>query len=60
MNLIYLGTPGLGENIQMIPAWREWQMKGPTPPVALFVYLPEAQANSRLFDDVLPNMVAKP
>jgi hypothetical protein len=60
MNLIYLGTPGVGENIQMIPAWRDWQKVGATPPAALFVYLPETQANSGIFTDILPNMVAKP
>ena len=44
--LVYLGTPGLGENIQMIPAW--WLWRGPGDSLA--AVLPAAQASSGLFN----------
>lgn len=51
MNLIYLGTPGVGENIQMIPAWREWRTNSVTRAVRnLDVVLPLTQAQSDIFD----------
>lgn len=46
-HLIYLGTPGVGENIQCIPSWREWSADFGED---MYAVLPQEQAASGLFN----------